>query len=146
MLGDALVGMVLLAVLGVLAIRMTSEVAAARLERDVLEQMSELASDVLGEGRLGNCVKWHESGNTSDANHHCYLPLVTHISASVLPAPTCPDPNTGGGSAFTVQHMTVSVLDCPHSDRRGIDWPVRHLTVSDHTGRFEMTRVAVGKP
>ena len=135
-----------------LALNLHMRAAEARIDRASLERMGELAGELLGEARLDDCADWHLTGDTSDNDHVCYLPLSIHAGAAVqTPAPDCDDPIVGGdpadgsGVTFTLDYRTIKVLDC-HRLEHNIKWPVRTVQITDWTGRLTLTRSAVGMP
>ena len=164
MLGETLVALIVIAALMPVALRLHMRSAEAHIERASLEQMSELAAELLGEARLADCAGWQLGGdlddptNPSDDTSPCFVPLAVYQGATVhTAAPICDADNNGtadtdtngdqvgGGVVFTHDHRTFEVVDCRRTEHN-IRWPVRTVTITDSTGRLTLSRSAVGRP
>ena len=147
MLGEALVALVVIAVLLPVALRLHMKSVEARIERASLERMSELAGELLGEARLGDCAQYDISVNPPAHGTACFAPLDSH--GTLEADPLTPKHLTD----FTVTdlngrkvHFRVVLLDTYSPLQYGIPWPVRTVTITDSTGRLTLARSTVGRP
>ena len=142
MLLDAVIAMVVIAVLGMLSIRQSIVVAQSRADRASMEAMQELAAFYLGEARLADCVPPTTPPSSPDPDSVCFAPFVGHVSS----------PSSQHDPTFTVTRFNGRpalfgvVLEDIYRPEHGIDWPVRTVTITDSTGRLTLKRSAVGKP
>ena len=151
LLAETIVAMVLLSLLITGTLKVNAAAASARLNRETLENMAEMAGDYLNEARLGDCTNW--SGSNTD--HYCYAPVSTHSTSAVPPQLTrygCPDGTRGSGVEFTLERslpevrfaMHVVVVDCYDTTYgNGILIPVRIVTVSGNGKTLQRASVGV---
>ena len=143
MLLDAVIAMVVIAVLGMLSIRQSIVVAQSRADRASMEAMQELVAFYLSEARLADCVPLTTPPSSPDPDSVCFAPFVGHVSSpSSQHQPTFTVTKLNGRTAL----FEVALEDTYSPLEYGVQWPVRTATVTDSTGRLTLERSAVGKP
>ena len=147
MLLDAVIAMVVIAVLGMLSIRQSIVVAQSRADRASMEAMQELAAFYLGEARLADCAQFTASPPPPpppgpDSDSVCFAPFVGHVDRIPSQHQTefAVTKLNGRPALFEV------ALKDTYSPEYGDQWPVRTATVTDSTGRLTLKRSTVGKP
>ena len=139
MLLDAVIAMVVIAVLGMLSIRQSIVVAQSRADRASMEAMQELVAFYLGEARLADCAQFTAPPGPDSV---CFAPFVGHVSS--IPSRHQTEftvTKLNGRTAF----FEVEMWD-GYNEQHGIQWPLREVTITDSTGRLTLERSAVGKP
>ena len=139
MLLEAVIVIAVVAVLGWLSVRQSIDVAQTRADRASLEAMQELAAFYLAEARLSDCA----AVTPASPDDPCFVPFAGHVDTSP----------TSHQTQFTATSLNgrpalfeVEVSDNYSTPLQGIEWPIREVTVTDSTGRLELTRAAVGRP
>ncbi|MXY09263.1 MAG: hypothetical protein F4Z00_12455 [Acidimicrobiaceae bacterium] len=139
MLIEAVIVIAVIATLGWLSVRQSIVVAQTRADRASLEAMQELAASYLNEARLANCA----TATPTSPDEPCFVPFAGHVDFSPASHQTQFTVTTLNGRPAL---FDVEVSDSYSAPQYGIQWPIREITVTDSTGRLELTRAAVGKP
>ena len=139
MLVEAIIVIAVIAVLGWLSVRQSIVVAQTRADRASLEAMQELAAVYLAEARLADCA----AATPTSPDDPCFVPFVGHVDTNPTQHQTQFTVTTFNGRSVL---FDVEVSDRYSTPLHGIAWPIREVTVTDSTGRLELTRAAVGRP